>query len=201
MIYRLGEDMEEPDFNYEGYTAKDYRAWDYKGYFEIIRGKVYRLTPPGYTSLHQSVFGALMVTLHDTLIEAPYVMVQGPFEVYLTNQPNKFEETDTVVMPDMIVSSHKDELKDFGYVGVPDLIIEIISARTAQKDLSDKFKAYEYFGVQELWTVFLGENCINQYKREQGAFVEKGLIFSGEHIQSICFPEIKFEVAEIFKRT
>ena len=40
-----------------------------------------------------------------------------------------------------------------GYVGTPDLIVEIVSPSTARSDKFYKFNMYEKFGVKEYWII------------------------------------------------
>lgn len=56
-------------------------------------------------------------------------------------------EPDVLFVPQVRVGT----IKEAGVFGAPDLVIEILSASTANYDRGAKFRAYERAGVRELW--------------------------------------------------
>jgi Uma2 family endonuclease len=58
-----------------------------------------------------------------------------------------------------------------GFVGVPDIVIEVLSPGTAQKDLGEKKDVYEKYGVKEYYTVDPESKIVRQ-------FILKGKSFS-----------------------
>lgn len=60
-----------------------------------------------------------------------------------------------VVEPDVlfVAQDRTHIIKERGVFGAPDLVVEILSAATAQYDRGDKFHAYLRAGVRELWLI------------------------------------------------
>lgn len=60
-----------------------------------------------------------------------------------------------VVEPDILFVTRERTsiIEERGVFGAPDLVVEILSASTAQYDRSDKFHAYNRAGVRELWLI------------------------------------------------
>lgn len=63
------------------------------------------------------------------------------------------EEEDTILIPDILVICDKDKIKDFGILGAPDWVIEVVSPSTRQYDYKKKTYKYLSHGVRELWLV------------------------------------------------
>jgi len=56
--------------------------------------------------------------------------------------------------------------------GAPDLVIEILSPRTAKYDLEDKKDIYERYGVKEYWAVDPVSKQIYFFKLVKDEYVE-----------------------------
>jgi len=54
----------------------------------------------------------------------------------------------------------------------PTLVVEALSPGTANKDVTDKFAAYEQHGVKEYWVLDLEHRAHRFYRREGDLFVE-----------------------------
>ena len=131
------------------YTYADYCEWDDSERWELIDGLAYAMSPsPSQT--HQSVLVELAGQLRDFLKGNPCRVFVAPLDVRL----NAEGADDTVVQPDIFVVCDESKLKDVkSVIGSPDLIIEILSASTASRDLVTKFRLYQKSGVQEYWIV------------------------------------------------
>jgi Uma2 family endonuclease len=69
-----------------------------------------------------------------------------------------------VVQPDISIICDKSKLDDKGCRGAPDLVMEILSASTASRDLQIKKDLYEKHGVKEYWIVQPMERIVIIYK-------------------------------------
>ena len=71
----------------------------------------------------------------------------APYDVYF-NRKNVYQ-------PDIVFVAKENinKIKEDGLHGAPDLVIEILSPRTAKYDLEDKKDIYERYGVKEYWAV------------------------------------------------
>ncbi len=81
-----------------------------------------------------------------------------------------------VYMPDVVFFSTDStaEFRDTVIVGAPDLVVEVLSPRTAHNDVGRKFTAYEQAGVREYW-VLEPDTLAHRFYRHNGeVFVEYG---------------------------
>lgn len=144
--------VKEPLGSYLGYTYADYVNFSFDEMVELIRGKIFKMTPAPSAS-HQRVRRELLVQIADFLKGKKCEVFTAPFDVVLPVEGKSFEASDRVVQPDICVICDPSKIKEQGCFGVPDWIIEILSPHTAKKDLQDKFSLYEESGVREYWIV------------------------------------------------
>lgn len=76
-------------------------------------------------------------------------------DVYLT-------EDDTVI-PDMMIVCDPEKIKGDGIHGAPDLVVEVLSPSTANRDRGYKKDLYARCGVQEYWIVSPTEKSVEVY--------------------------------------
>ncbi len=72
-----------------------------------------------------------------------------PYDVFL-------DKTQNAVQPDIfiVLSSNSGKIEpDGNFIGVPDLIVEVLSPSNREYDMTKKRNLYEKFGVQEYWIV------------------------------------------------
>ncbi|MFB9277496.1 Uma2 family endonuclease [Cohnella cellulosilytica] len=113
--------------------------------YEIIGGVRYDfLTSPKFS--HQDVLGRLYLAFHSACSEDGVILL-APMDVH-------FDEAN-ILQPDILYirGENRGIIRD-GYVyGAPDLVVEILSGSTAQRDKTIKKSTYEKFGVGEYWLV------------------------------------------------
>ena len=113
---------------------------------QLINNQIFM--SPALTSNHQIVLGKLFYQLYD-FVERNNLgqVIMAPIDVYL-NRENAFQ-------PDIIfiANANLHNLKEDGFYGAPDLVIEILSPGTWRFDKEDKKDEYERSGVKEYWMV------------------------------------------------
>lgn len=114
---------------------------------ELIDNKLF--ISPSPLSIHQK----LLYKIASKLFEK--IESQNEGEVIIAPFDVKFDLTRNAVQPDILVilKSNANQIKDGRYVGVPDLIVEILSEGNKDHDLIIKKDLYEKFGVKEYWIV------------------------------------------------
>lgn len=136
------------------YTVADYDLLPEDGpRHELIDGVLIEM--PGPTVLHQRLVGWLYRLM------AGFVQRDHLGEVLLA--PLDVELSDgRVVQPDILfVSSGRSEvITDARIVGAPDLVVEISSPTTRDRDLIGKRNAYREAGVREYWFVDVDERTL-----------------------------------------
>ena len=130
------------------YTYSDYCQWDDGARWELIEGIPYAMSPAP-TRRHQKIASNLHGQVFNFLRGKTCEVYHAPFDVRL----NADGDDDTVVQPDISVICDRFKLDDQGCIGAPDLIIEILSPSTANKDRIKKFLLYQKAGVKEYWIV------------------------------------------------
>jgi len=102
----------------------------------------------------QKVLKELMFIFGNYLKDRDYEIFSAPFDVFLeAKDEHEVENATTVVQPDLTIICEKSKLAKTGYIGVPQMIIEITSPSTVRLDRVLKFNKYEEAGVKEYWVV------------------------------------------------
>lgn len=85
--------------------------------------------------------------------------------------------------------------------GPPDLVIEVISPSTADRDRSVKLDRYRLYGVPEYWVVDPGEGTIEVWRLAEGA--EEAVVHGagGPLVWSLDAggPSLEIELEELFE--
>jgi Uma2 family endonuclease len=80
---------------------------------------------------------------------------------------------------------------------VPDLVVEVLSESTEERDRGVKFQDYEAHGVREYWIVEPGEEFLEQYVERGGRYELRMKSGSGE-IESVAIPGFRVPIAAFF---
>ena len=69
--------------------------------------------------------------------------------------------------PDLcfVAREHMDIVKSTYIDGAPDMIVEIVSPDSVERDWRDKYQEYEANGVREYWVIDLGYSRLRAYQR------------------------------------
>ena len=182
------------------YTYADYLLWHFKERVEIIKGKIFKMSPAP-TRNHQQVSLKLTREFDKIFINHSCELYVAPFDVRLINfkKSTSDKQIITVVQPDLCVVCDLNKLDEKGCLGAPNLIIEILSKGNSKKDLTIKFDLYEENGVQEYWIVNPSEKDVHIYTLQNGKYIGSRPFIMETEIQSPTFPELKFEVDKIFE--
>ena len=152
---RFQSEEKEPDFSVEDYYETP------EGYpLELINGRFYVMESPG--SKHQSIVYELGFVIGGYIKKnkGKCRVYPGPFDVELPT------EKGTVVVPDITVVCDTSKVDKKGLKGVPDWVIEVLSASTQNKDKKEKLAVYEAVGVREYWIVDPFENKVCVYRQK-----------------------------------
>jgi Uma2 family endonuclease len=179
--------IKEQPVTYEIYAAMP----DDGQRYEIIDGSMAMMSP-GPSTKHQDVSGELEFELKQSC-KSDYKIYHAPLDVI-------FNETN-VLQPDilMIHRSRLHIVTDRGIEGPPDLIVEILSPGSRNRDKVIKMRTYAKHGVQEYWIVDTESRTMEQYRLGGGEFYELQCLFEGDdRVTSDKLPCISFVVSDIF---
>jgi Uma2 family endonuclease len=181
------------------YTYADYLTWRFEQMVELIKGKLFILSPAP-ASRHQSISTKLVGLAFQYFINHKCNVYHAPFDVRLVKDKKGDKEITTVVQPDICIVCDENKIDERGCLGSPDWIIEIISPSTAKKDYSEKFNLYQENGVKEYWIVNPDANCMHQYVlNAEGLYDEKAFLVKTDKASPALFPELIIELEFVFK--
>ncbi len=180
------------------YSYADYCKWQLTEYVELIKGKIFKMTPAPLRK-HQGIVSELHYAFKNYLKDHKCKVYMAPFDVRLPSLgSNADDQIFSVVQPDICVICDGSKLDRRGCIGAPDLIVEILSVSTAKKDLDDKFHLYEQSGVKEYWIVFPNDDEVVVYDLKGDKYEQRRIYEVGEQIPVGIFPGFTVDAAEIF---
>lgn len=166
--------------------------------YELIDGEIYLLSSPSFR--HQIVVKEIAGHFYNYFKGKPCQSLTAPLDVRLYGYATKFEEDPNVVQPDIVVICDEDKVdKDNKYVGIPTLIVEVLSPSTKGKDMAVKLHLYMKSGVVEYWIVDLENKTIIQYSFSDERDIKSLNTFREEDtIKSTVFEDLEIPLRDIF---
>jgi len=173
------------------YTYEDYLKTPDDVRYELIEGDL--LMTPSPVTKHQRILRELGFELLSFVrVKDLGEIFLAPFDVHLDNE--------NVVEPDILFIS-KQRLHIIGeknVQGPPDLVVEILSESTANRDLVQKKRLYAKFGVKEYWIVIPGEEIVEIYTLKDALYVLGKSLGKEDAIESPLLKGLKIDLKKIF---
>ncbi len=189
-------DISQLDLN-GSYTYADYLLWQFEERVELIRGKLFRMSPAP-NRRHQTMLGELHLQIAPFFKKQHCQVFLAPFDVRLSVSKRKGQDT-TVVQPDLCVICDPGKLDERGCAGAPDLIIEILSPGNSKKEMREKFEVYEEAGVREYWLVNPLDNVVLVYVlNEAGKYIGLAPVTEDQELRAAIFPDLVIDLKEVF---
>jgi Uma2 family endonuclease len=194
--------VEEPQSEY-GFTYADYLTWNFKERIELIKGKIFKMSPaPAVT--HQKIVGNIYRGLYSKLEKYPCSVLFSPVDVKLIGIPFrrkiKDNEIFTVVQPDVIVVCDPEKLEDPRSInGAPEMVVEVLSPGNTKTETKYKLDLYEENSVQEYWVVHPPYKYVEVYLLKNYKYNKPTIYEMGDLIPCTILKGIKIPVKEIFK--
>lgn len=181
------------------YSYADYLTWQFDEMVELIKGKIYAMSPAP-SKKHQFILGNLHLILGNLYKKSSCKVCIAPFDVKLVN--NKLSTPDnqifSVVQPDIFIVCDNSKLQQQACHGAPDLVIEILSPGNSKKEMGVKFDLYEENEVLEYWIVEPLNETLQIYSLQNGKYIGLKPFTVDDKIKSLLFPELNFEIKEVF---
>ena len=113
------------------------------------------------------------------------------------------DSSDTdVVEPDLlfIASEHTSIITAKHIMGVPDLVVEIISTGSRKTDEIIKRRLYEQFGVKEYWIIDPELESVKVYRMQDTGFIRVAelSVENGGALTTPLLPELTIPLSDIF---
>ena len=165
-------------------TYEDYAKTPDDERWELIDGELFRMPSPNIT--HQTT------SLQLTLRLAPFVQERNLGIVFAA-------PTDTVE-PDLLFISRErmSIVARLNIQGAPDLVVEIHSPSTAQRDLTAKRELYARHGVKEYWPINPDARTVTVLLLRDSDYVEAGVYREGDTVTSPTLEGFSFRGEDIF---
>lgn len=135
------------------YTVDDYYSLPDEKRVELIDGVFYDMSAPSF--VHQRIGGEIYRQIANFIFEnkRSCIPLMSPVDVRLDCDDK------TMVQPDVIILCDKSKIMQWGIMGAPDFVAEVLSPSTKRKDCIKKLDKYMEAGVKEYW-------MIDPYKRK-----------------------------------
>lgn len=112
--------------------------------------------------------------------------------VVFQDENDKFEYE-----PDVMVCCDPNKFKGAKYIGIPSLIVEILSYSTKHRDTGIKLENYKKFKVNEYWIVDVNERKIKVYSNNiNGEYMSINTYT--ENMEIMCMGQLNMDVNDIF---
>lgn len=192
--------VQEPDFNYPGeYTYADYLQFKMDDMVEVIRGRLFRMSPAPRTD-HQKIVVSISSVIYQFLKNRNCKVFSAPVDVILPVQNKKRASATTVVQPDICVVCNPDYIEDAGIFGPPDWIVEILSPHTRKKDLQLKYEVYQEAGVKEYWIVMPFEKLVEVFVLDADGLYRRIQTYTEEDsLSPHTLPDLIIDLQEVFE--
>jgi len=162
--------------------------------YEIIGGE--KIVAPSANLYHSSSIVKLIVAFENYFIQHKngYVFADH-VDVHFDNN--------SVFKPDLVVISEENKSimsTNKAIYGAPDLVVEVLSKSTKNRDLTIKKDTYEKYGVKEYWIVDPLMKIIDAYILCDGKFVfdDEYICYDDDEIEDLTDAEkaeVKFEIS------
>jgi Uma2 family endonuclease len=181
------------------YSYADYFNWTFDDRVELIKGKIFRMSPAP-SPVHQEIFGGIFYSLYHYLRNKPCKVYAAPFDVRFPKESLADEDIYTVLQPDICVICDMTKIDGRGCIGAPDIVVEILSPGNNKKDLLNKYRVYEEFGVKEYWIVSPADKTFLKYVLDENGKYQPSRLFTlSEKVSSEVLPGFELDLDEIFK--
>lgn len=181
----------------KSYTYADYLLWKFSERVELIKGKIFSMSPAPNTT-HLRLSQSLNRLLDSFFYKNKCQLFYAPFDVVLSKTKDS-KKIKTVVQPDLGVICDLTKIDEYKCNGAPDLIIEILSPGNSKKEMKIKYELYEENGVLEYWIVDPEHETISIFSLHKNKYLPMKPLTTDDELQSVLFPKLKFPVETVFQ--
>jgi Uma2 family endonuclease len=184
----LNAAMKQADIKF---TYRDYVQLPDDKRYELVEGELLLVPAPNLS--HQRILRELEAALYVYLRRNP------TGEIFFAPCDVVFSDIN-VVQPDLIfVSSERMSILTKANIqGSPDLIVEILSLTTQQRDRGIKQNLYAKYGVREYWIIDPENKTVEVLSWTEKGYRIEAVVQKGGVLNSVLFPDLNLELNEIF---
>ncbi|MEA3290390.1 MAG: Uma2 family endonuclease [Campylobacterota bacterium] len=169
------------------YTYDDYKLW--QGDWELIGGIPYAMSPSPVKD-HQLIANMFAFELTKEILDSPNCLVASELDWKIDDS--------TTVRPDVVMLC--SELNEKYITKAPQVIIEVISPLTAQRDEKIKFEIYENEKVPYYIIAYPDDLKAKLYKLKDGKYDKQGDMTEEKYTIEDLHCKVEIDFDNIFKR-
>lgn len=172
------------------FTYRDYLLLPEGDRRELIEGDFYVVPAP--STRHQTIAANVGMALRGFVRSSRLgTVLWAPTDVVLSSE--------SVVQPDILFVSNerRDIITEDNVSGAPDLVVEILSPSTAERDRELKLTLYARYGVREYWIVDLEDRSVEVMALEETG-VQSVRRYTSGLVESALLPGLETRHSEIF---
>lgn len=148
---------------------------------------------PMPTDRHQVILRYLLFAFFTFTDPHGGIVLCAPLRLQI--RPGKFREPDLLVLRD----AHDPRRQNAYWLGA-DLVVEIVSPDSPERDTRDKRADYAEAHIPEYWIVNPDDETIAVLRLEGDRYVEHGVFRPGEHATSALLPGLAVAVSAVFEQ-
>ncbi|HLS07931.1 Uma2 family endonuclease [Lentibacillus sp.] len=162
---------------------------------EYADGIVYMSPSP--STKHQQVSARLQAKLFNFLDGGKCQVFSAPYDIQLYR--DDLDETN-IFIPDLSVICDVEGLEENKFVGVPELIVEILSPSNQSYDLVTKMEAYMKYGVREYWVVNPILDAIQVYAlTDEQVYQQADIVKNKGVVSSTVLKGFQVDLEDVFR--
>jgi len=172
-------------------TYADYALTPEGTRYELLEGELHMTPAPN--TLHQRISRAVFDLIEDWVKKKSLGEVfYSPIDVLLSRE--------NVVQPDLLFIStgRRGIISERGVEGPPDLVVEILSPSTRNRDVDLKHRLYAQYGVREYWIVDPQGQTVEVAALKEQNLSTLNVHPEGASVLSPTFPGLSFDPKLIF---
>ncbi len=180
---------------------------------KLIGADYMKLTPPSHRGVRYQLIEGELIKMagpndpHQVFIGELYFAARlqigspGTFEIRLPSFDVYIDEHNTF-QPDLLfVSAERQHiLSERGVNGAPDVVVEVLSESTRQRDLNVKLPVYARNGVREMWVADLRNGTVSKYVGDGETLTLAQVYGPDDILTSDALPGVAIDLATIFGR-
>jgi len=129
---------------------------------EMLDGKIYNMAPPNNTTVHVDTSGNIYLIFRRFVDGKKCRAFPDSMKLELSKK-DKF-------YPDAMIVCDPSKIKPGIIKGAPDLVVEVLSKSSVNRDRVKKFNLYEQHGIKEYWLVDTNSELIEVYVLTNGKY-------------------------------
>jgi Uma2 family endonuclease len=160
--------------------------------YELIEGELF--VSPAPSLRHQTVSSRLGAALNEALDKPGLARVfHAPTDLILAPT--------SVVQPDLVIvgSARSSIMTERALEGVPDVVVEILSPSSLDRDQYIKRKLYERFKIPEYWVVDPEQGSMIVYRLDDGTYGIRARYDVASTLECPEFPTLQVALADVFR--